>query len=83
MESKYAIGLLLQGFEHKRIQEFGLGAAQKRNVPTHGQLVTNFVSCYQFFDRSANNLKKGTITYGGVGADFQAPGIVTFQSHML
>ena len=29
MEPKYAIGLSLHGSEHKRIQEFGLGAAEK------------------------------------------------------
>ena len=28
-------GLALQGYEHKRIQEFELGAAQKRNVQMH------------------------------------------------
>ena len=32
MESKYVIGLSMQRSEHKRIQEFGLGAAKKRNV---------------------------------------------------
>ena len=35
MESKYVIGLSLQRFEGKHIQEFGLVAAQKRNVETH------------------------------------------------
>ena len=38
MESKYEIGFSWQGSEHKRIWEFGLGAAQKRNAQTHGQM---------------------------------------------
>ena len=82
MEAKYVIGLSLQVSEHRHIQEFGLGATQSK---TYKLMViiyvlsadTNFLNCL------AKNLKKGTITYWGLGTDFQALGIVTFQSHLL
>ena len=32
IQSKYVIGLSLQESEHKRIQEFGLGAAQSESA---------------------------------------------------
>ena len=46
----------LQGSEYKRIQEFGLGVVQKRNVQTHGHMFSS--SDTNFSNRSFKNLKK-------------------------
>ena len=42
MEPKCVIGLSLQGSKNRHCQEFGLGAAQKRNVQTHCQFGHTF-----------------------------------------
>ena len=39
MEIKYVICWSLQESEHRHSQKFGLGAAQKQNVQTHGHNV--------------------------------------------
>ena len=62
MESKYVIGLTLQGSEHKRIQKFGLGAALKRNVQTHWLYVSSADT--KFSNRLAKNLKKERLVMG-------------------
>ena len=38
MEPNYVIGLSLQVSEHRHSQDFGLVAAQKQNVLTHGHM---------------------------------------------
>ena len=43
MEPKYEIGLSLHGSEHKGIQEFGLGAAEKWNVQTLGHMFQQLI----------------------------------------
>ena len=46
----------MQGPEHKRIQEFRLGAAQKRNVQTCGHMFRQLI--LQFFQPFSQKLKK-------------------------
>ena len=41
MEPKGEIGLSSQRTEDRRSQKFGLGAAQNRNVQSHGQIRSN------------------------------------------
>ena len=80
MKSKHVIGLSLQGYEHKCIPEFGLGAIQKRNVPHSRSYVSSAVTNFSY--RSTKDLKKEQLLKG-LGTDFQAFVIVTFQSHLL
>ena len=47
MESKYVIGLSLQESEHKRIQEFGLGAGQKQNVQTNSHMFRQLILIFR------------------------------------
>ena len=81
MKSKHVIGLSLQGYEHKCISEFGLGAVQKRNVPNARSYVSS-AAVTNFSYRSTKDLKKEQLLKG-LGTDFQALVIVTFQSHLL
>ena len=47
MELKYAIGLSVQGSEHRRSQEFGLGANQKRKkVQSRGYMFQSLIQIF-------------------------------------
>ena len=60
MEPKCVIGLSLQGSKHRRSEEFGLGAAQKRNVLLHGRMfqlpLIFFMAFNQNFETNRNYL---------------------------
>ena len=65
MELKYTIGLSVQGSEHRRSQEFGLGANQKRKkVQSRGYM---FQSLIQVFTQK---LQKAITCWAGPGTDF-------------
>ena len=46
MELKCVIGLSLQGSEHIRIQEFGLGADKKQHVQTCGHMFCQLIPIF-------------------------------------
>ena len=62
----------------QRIQ-IGSGPKAKRTITWSYVLSadTNVSNC------SAKNLKKGVMTYWGLGTDFQVLGVVVSQSHLL
>ena len=58
MKPKCEISLPSQGSEHRCSQEFGLRAAQNRNVQSHGHIMLQLMYCTYFFIRSARNNSK-------------------------